>query len=75
MSIKQRITSFIERLFKKKEEIKLIKESKEINKQENKKNNFVNSIKVNLTPNLKKHNVETLICKGDGLGIKNKISY
>lgn len=35
---------------------------------------FINSIKINTIKN-KNNKVETLICKGNGLGIKNKISY
>ena len=40
----------------------------------NPKDNFINSLKVTKI-NKKTKEVETLICEGDGLGIKKKITY
>ena len=74
MNIKEKIVSFFEKIFNKKEEPKLINKPIEVEKQEDKKKNFVNSIKVNKIKN-KQSKVETLICDGDGLGIKKKVSY
>ena len=43
--------------------------------KEDKKDNFINSLKVNIVKKHKKNKVETPICFGDGLGIQTKISY
>ena len=68
MKLIKKFLDFIKNIFKKEEQIKMI-EAPQITSS---RNNFVNSIKVKLA---KKSKVETLICYGDGLGIKNKISY
>ena len=42
---------------------------------EDRKEEFVNSLKMTKKPNKTKQGVTTLICNGDGLGIQKKISY
>lgn len=42
--------------------------------KEDKRKDFINSIKVNQINN-KEKKVETMVCEGDGLGIKKKMSY
>ena len=71
MDFIKNIFYFIKKLFNK-EEIKMIEAPKEPIISKEKKNTFLNSIKINVTKNKK---VETLVCYGDGLGIQTKISY
>ena len=72
MKLIDKIISFFEKIFKRdKEEIKTISAPKERNEE---KENFVNSLKVNLEEK-RKSKVETLICYGDGLGIKGQMKY
>lgn len=68
MKLIKKFLYFIKNIFKKEEQIKMI-EAPQITIS---RNNFVNSIKVKIA---KKSKVQTLMCYGDGLGIKNKISY
>ena len=65
MKVLKSIIEFIKDIFKK-EEKKLLETPKE-----NEKEKFIQSLKVTTK---KKKKIETLICKGDGLGIQGKIS-
>lgn len=73
MNIIKGIISFIKRLFSGKDDIKMIEAPvNTIDKED--KNNFINSLKINMVLKSKKK-VETLTCFGDGLGIQTKIKY
>ena len=72
MKFMDKIIHFFEKVFKRsKNETKMIPAPKETKKE---KEDFINSIKVNLEEK-KKNKVETLICYGDGLGIKGQLKY
>lgn len=72
MKFIDKIIYFFEKIFKKsKDETKMISAPKEIKEE---KDEFINSLKVNLEEK-KKNKVETLICYGDGLGIKGQLKY
>ena len=73
MSIVEKIILFIKNILLKKDEIKSLEEPKQINNEE-KKNDFLESIKVNIPSQIKKKKIETLVCVGDGLGIQNKLN-
>lgn len=73
MNVIKSIISFFKRLFNSKNNIKMIEAPVKSVNEEN-KNNFINSLKVNMSLKLKKK-VETLTCFGDGLGIQTKIKY
>lgn len=75
MNIIKKVVLFIKNIFIKKDEVKKLEEPKIIVK-EDKKNNFIESLKAPTNvPKIEKKKVETLICEGDGLGIQGKISY
>lgn len=71
MNIINKMISFIKNIFSKKEEIKKLEAPKEILHEE-KRSNFVTILK---NTSMKKSKIETLICVGDGLGIKKQIKY
>jgi hypothetical protein len=73
MSIVKRIFLFFKNIFNQKEEVKMLQEPIITNKEE--KSSFIESLKVNITKNSKKNNIETLVNDGDGLGIQAKISF
>lgn len=73
MNIIQKILSFIKKRFIKQEAIKTLEEPKNTI-YEDRKNNFIESLKINHIKKSKKK-VETLTCDGDGLGIQKKISF
>lgn len=73
MSIIKKIILFIENIFVKQEEIKALEAPKQIINQE-KKINFIESLKITTTEKKNKKLIETLTCEGDGLGIQKKIS-
>ena len=64
---------FIKSIFVKQEAIKALEEPKQIINQE-KKINFIESLKITTTEKKNKKRIETLTCEGDGLGIQKKIS-
>ena len=71
MNIFKKIILFIKNKFKNQETTKQIEPPKEIEDKE-KQAEFKNSLKVSTEKKKKKKSkVETLICKGDGLGIQN----
>ena len=73
MNIIRKMILFIKNIFVKQEEIRALEEPKQIINQE-KKINFVESLKITTTEKKNKKRIETLTCEGDGLGIQNKIS-
>ena len=75
MNIIKKIILFIKSLFRSQnDEIKKIEEPKKISNKEE-PSDFINSLKVNTSSHTKKNPpVETLICPGDGIGIRKKRS-
>lgn len=73
MNFVKKIISIIKNVFIKKDEIKKLEEPKNV--VINKKDNFINSLKISTTEEKEEQDVETLICYGDGLGINTKIDY
>lgn len=72
MNILKKIIYFFKNILIKKHEIKELPEPKiDIQKD---RNTFIESIKVTNIEKKKNKKIETLICDGDGLGIKKKIS-
>ena len=61
-------------LFVKKDRTEEI-EKKQINENDDRRERFTKSLKVNSIEHETKQNVETLICDGNGLGIQKKITY
>lgn len=59
---------------KRKKELKLIVEPDKLNINSD-KDSFKNLLKYKEEKIKKNKKIETLICHGDGLGIKNKVSY
>ena len=72
MNILRKIIILIKNLFVKQYHLNKTSTS-ENNIQQNSKTIFVESLKT--LPIKNKKEIETLICKGDGLEIQNKISY
>lgn len=71
MNIIKIVGAFFLKIFRK-ENVKMLEAPKDIKKEE--KSDFINSLKINITYN-QKAKIETLTCFGDGLGIRNSISY
>ena len=72
MKFLDKVIYFFEKIFKReKVEIKMISAPQETDKE---KDNFINSLKVNLKEKTR-NQVEILICYGDGLGIKKSMKY
>jgi len=70
MSILKKIIEVIKNMFSnKKEEVKALEEPKTI--IQNDKKEFLSALKFQKK---RKHEVETLVCEGDGLGIQKKMS-
>ena len=74
MNIIKKLISFIKNKFTKQEKIKQLMEPRTI-ANEDKKESFIESLKINTTQKITKKRVETLICDGDGLGIQKNITY
>lgn len=68
MKVVEKFFDLIKKIFCRKEEVKMLKE-RITNLKENK---FQELLKVNIED--KDNKVETLICEGDGLGIKKRMS-
>ena len=73
MELIDKIISFIKRLVKKEDTIKLLVERKPNEKPQNRKD-YVKTLKVEINQTKKKKQIETLVCVGDGLGIQNKVT-
>lgn len=74
MIIIKKMFLFIKNIFVKQEEVKKIEEPKILENQDKKKN-FIESLRIDPIERRKNKKVETLVCDGDGLGIQNKLSY
>ena len=70
MNIVRKIILFIKNIFNNQSKVEKIEDSKNTIEQ-NKKENFMESLKTTNTEKGKK--IETLICEGDGLGIQKRI--
>lgn len=73
MSGIRKIILFIKNIFIKQDEVKKLIEPK-ITVKEDKKESFIESLKIATTEKRTKKRVETLTCNGDGLGIQKKIT-
>lgn len=74
MKLIDKIIKFIKSIFSKEKEVKLLEEPMQI-QTDAKKEQFLKSLKYNVSKKLKRKNIETLICEDAGLGIQKKISY
>ena len=70
-----KIIDFLKKIFFRQnvEKIEAAQDIKEENSD--KKDEFLNSIKVKIQGKIKKKRVKTMVCDGDGLGISNKMDY
>ena len=73
MSIIRKMILFIKNIFVKQDEVKRLQEPKIVIVQD-KKESFIESLKIVTTEKRTKKRVETLTCNGDGLGIQKKIT-
>lgn len=73
MNIISKMFLFIRNIFVKQDEVKKLQEPK-IAIVQDKKENFIESLKITTTEKRIKKRVETLTCNGDGLGIQKKIT-
>ena len=73
MNIIRKMILFIKNIFIKQYEVKKLIEPK-ITEKEDKKDSFIESLKITNTQKRTKKRVETLTCNGDGLGIQKKIT-
>ncbi len=73
MNIVRKMILFIKNIFIKQYEVKKLVEPK-ITVKEDKKESFIESLKITTTDKRTKKRVETLTCNGDGLGIQKKIT-
>ncbi len=74
MNFIRKIFLNIKNFFTKHNKVKSLEEHK-IETKESTKNSFNESLKVDLTKKMNNKNIETLICKGNGLGIQKNITY
>lgn len=73
MNIIKKIILFLKNIFNKQDEVRKLQEPKIVTEQ-NKKENFIENLKVTVIEKTTKKKIETLTCEGDGLGIKKKIT-
>lgn len=73
MNIIRKMILFIKNIFIKQDEVKKLQEP-EIAVVQDKKENFIKSLKITTTKIRTKKRIETLTCNGDGLGIQKKIT-
>ena len=74
MNIIRKIIDFVKNIFIKQDKVKKLSEPKIVTEQ-NKKERFIETIKINTTEKRAKKKIETLTCQGDGLGIQKKITW
>lgn len=74
MNVIEKIILFIKNIFTKKEEVKKLEEPTVI-VEEDKRNEFIDNLKVTAIGKKENKKIETLICAGDGLGIQKGIKY
>lgn len=72
MNIIRKMILFIKNIFIKQDEVKKLVEPK-ITIKEDKKESFIETLKITTTEKRTNKRVETLTCNGDGLGIQKKI--
>ncbi len=72
MNIINKLMTFIKNIFNKKEKTKELDAPTPVITNE-KKGEFIKSLKINTENRKKEKKVETLICEGDGLGIQKNI--
>lgn len=73
MNIIRKMILFIKNIFIKQDEVKKLVEPK-ITVNEDKKESFIESLKITTTEKRTNKRIETLTCNGDGLGIQKKIT-
>lgn len=73
MNIIRKMILFIKNIFIKHDEVKKLVEHN-ITIKEDKKEKFIESLKITTTEKRRKKKIETLTCNGDGLGIQKKIT-
>jgi len=73
MNIIRKMILFIKNIFIKQDGVKKLEEPKIVVDQD-KKVNFIESVKITTTEKRTKKKIETLTCDGDGLGIQKKIT-
>lgn len=73
MNIIRKMILSIKKIFVKQDEVKRLQEPKIVIEQD-KKESFIESLKIATTEKRTKKRVETLTCNGDGLGIQKKIT-
>lgn len=73
MNIIRKMILFIKNIFIKQDEVKKLVEPK-ITIKEDKKESFIETLKITTTEKRTNKRVETLTCNGDGLGIQKKIT-
>lgn len=77
MNFIKKILGMIERIFVKKDNVKLLEEKEQLMQQpiqQNKQQLYTDSLKVEIKQAKKEKNIEVLTCLDAGLGIQNKIS-
>ena len=77
MNVIKKIFEMIERIFGKKDDVKLLEEKKQPMQepiQQNKRQIYTDSLKVERKPVKKEKKIEILTCLDAGLGIQKKIS-
>ncbi len=73
MNIIRKVILFIKNIFAKQNEVKKLTEPR-IVENKDKKESFIESLKITTIQKETKKRVETLTCNGDGLGIQRKIT-
>lgn len=73
MNIIRKMILFIKNIFIKQDEVKKLQEPKSVIEQD-KKDSFIESLKIATTEKRTKKRIEILTCNGDGLGIQQKIT-
>lgn len=77
MDVLKKMFTFLEKILKKENDIKMIEESVNVNNiSTNQKENFIESLKQNtlIIKGIDKK-LETIICSGDGTGIQKKLGF
>lgn len=77
MNFIKKILGMIERIFVKKDNVKLLEEKEQLMQQpiqQNKQQLYTDSLKVEIKQAKKEKKIEVLTCLDAGLGIQNKIS-
>ncbi len=70
----RKILLFLKNIWHKQDKVKKLEEPK-ITVNEDKKESFMESLRITREPKKTKQRITTLTCNGDGLGIQKKITY